>query len=210
MKQLWNKLVKKNSKYFINSDHGKGITEEEFIKSGRKDFLDLVWNDPLLKDNLFNPFLEIGCGTGRILEHARIWKYTILGIDISGEMIKQARKRCPTIYFAETDGYTIPFADNSIGLVFSYLVFQHMKTKEMVESNLKEAFRVLKPGGIFKVRLRTDRINDKMHKWWAGVHYNQEEAIKISEKIGFEIIKTQQVEDYGLWVWLKKPLLHLT
>ena len=43
MKKLWDKLAKKNSKYFINSDYGREITEEQFSKSGREDYGLWLW-----------------------------------------------------------------------------------------------------------------------------------------------------------------------
>jgi len=202
MKKLWDKLAKKNSKYFINSDYGREITEEQFSKSGREDYVDYIWSDELMSDK--RPFLELGCGNGRILQHAQIWKTTLIGTDISGEMIKEARERVPGAYLVETDGMKLPISDNSIGVVFSYLVFQHMKTREMVESNFREVFRVLKPGGIFKVRIRTDEV--KQDKWWSGVAYTEQSIGLLIKKMGYEILKTEAVEDYGLWLWLKKPI----
>lgn len=195
-KKLWDKLAKRNAKYYINSDFGKGITEEEFVKSGRSDFAKYVWADKLLKKG---PFLEIGCGNGRILEHAFLWHTTTMGVDISGEMIRQARERIPGFYLAETDGYTLPFDDDSIGTIFSYLVFQHMKTIEMVESNFREAYRVLKPSGVFKVRVRTDKL-ESMDPWWAGVTCDETYPVSI----GFKLLKSENVEDYGRWLWLQK------
>lgn len=200
-KQLWEKLAKKNSKYYINSDYGRGISEELFRESGQEDSIKHVSLDPFFK--IHKVFLEIGCGNGRMTEFIKEG-YNVLGIDISGEMIQEARKRVPEVYFAETDGYTIPFDDSSIDIVFSYLVFQHMKTREMVESNFREAYRVLKPGGVFKVRIRTDKVKS-MEPWWAGIAYTEQSIGELIKSVGFELLKTKAVEDYGLWLWLKKP-----
>ena len=195
-KALWNKLAKENARYYINSDYGKGIDEEKFRQSGEDDYLKYVRNEWAFSKQ---PLLEIGCGNGRMTEFMRI-DYQVLGIDISGEMIRQARERVDCVYFAVSNGMIIPFDDNSIGSAFSYLVFQHMKTREMVESNFREVYRVLKPGGIFKVRVRTDKI-DNMNKWWAGVACDETYPLSI----GFHLIKKEPVENYGLWLWLEKP-----
>jgi len=199
MKKLWNKLAKKNAKYFINSDYGQDITEEEFRESGESDCIKHISSDPFFK--IHKIFLEIGCGNGRMTQFIKEG-HNVLAIDISGEMIKQARERVSGVYFAETNGYTIPFDDNSIDYAFSYLVFQHMKTKEMVESNFKEVYRVLKPGGIFKVRIRTDKV--KQNKWWSGVSYTEHSTGLLIKDIGYKLLMTKVVGDYGLWVWLEK------
>jgi len=196
MKQLWDKLAKKNSRYYIQSGFGKGITEEQFRQSGKEDYEKYVASDPLMKS--YGVFLEIGCGTGRMTEFINK-KYDVVATDISEEMINQAKNRLDGIYFLVTDGETLPIPSESIDIVFSYLVFQHMKTMEMVESNFREAYRVLKPGGLFKVRVRIDKI-DSMDPWWAGVTCDESYPLSI----GFKLLKEEKVGNYGKWLWLAK------
>jgi len=200
MKKLWDKLAKTNSKYYINSDKGKGITEEQFKHSGWVDFRDLILKDDFVKEE--GTFLDHGCGIGRITQYANGIFDKVIGIDISGEMIKQAKDRLPDIRFIETDGMTIPLADNSIDLVFSYLVFQHMKNREMVEANFKEVYRILKLKGMFKVRIRTDNVDKD--RWWGGVEYTEQSIGKLIKEVGFELQKSEAVGDYGIWLWLEK------
>lgn len=200
-KILWEKLAKSNSKYYINSDFGKGITEKEFIESGVKDYQKYIVNDSFIK--AFDTILEIGCGIGRLLDcmlRDALFN-NIIGIDISGEMIQQARRRLadsPNLKLIETDGYNIPLEDNSIDFVFSFLVFQHFKTKEMIESNFREVFRVLNKKGLFKVRVRTDIVT--LDSWWGGIACDE----KIALDIGFKLVQKETVGNFGLWLWLAK------
>lgn len=203
-KQLWENLSRENSKYYINSDFGKSITDEQFKVSGISDYNRLIKSDELI-DN-YDSILDLGCGTGRLTASMAYYFDRVIGIDISGEMIKQAKERLydfDNIELIETNGYTIPLDDKSVSNVFSYLVFQHMKTEGMVESNFSEAYRVLKSGGLFKVRLRTDKV-ERMDKWWAGVSYTPKQAFNLAEFFDFEVIKSEAVKDYGLWLWLRK------
>ena len=137
------------------------------------------------------------------------WEFDrVVGIDISGEMIRVARERlkdCENIELYETDGQTIPLSDNSMDYVFSYLVFQHIKTREMVEKNFKEVYRVLKPGGLFKVLLRTDK-QESLEPWWAGVDYDDSSIQILCDKFRFKRIKIKQVDYYAIWVWLRKEI----
>jgi len=203
LKKLWDKLAKENSKYYINSDHGKKISEEDFKISGFNDYHALIKGDSLLFKKAGGTLLEIGCGTGRMTEFIED-DFNVIGIDISGEMIKLAWERLGLNgpIFAETNGYKIPLPDNSIDVAFSYLVFQHMKERKMVESNFKEVYRVLKPGGIFKVRIRTDKVD--VDRWWGGVEYTEQSIGELIQEIGYKLIRTEPVEHYGLWVWIKK------
>ena len=203
-KQLWEGLAKKNSRYYINSDKGKKITEEQFRESGQLDYEKYVLADPTIDNR--DTILEIGCGTGRMTEFMAKDFKKVIGIDISGEMIRQARERLvglQNVDLHETNGEDLPLEDFSVDICFSYLVFQHFKTREMVKNNFREIWRVLKNKGLFKVRLRTDAIND-LEKWWSGVEYDDEEVDQLCYDTGFTLLKVEKVGDYGVWLWLEK------
>jgi len=210
MKKLWDKLARTNSKYYINSDKGKGITEAEFIKSGFDDYIKHIVEDKLInslwKGRMWTNFtvLDLGCGIGRITENMTDDFRAVIGIDISGEMIRQARKRVKreNVRFMETDGESIGLIDGCVDFVFSYLVFQHFKERKMVESNFKEVYRVLKPKGIFKVRIRSDKVDKS--RWWGGVEYTEQSIGKLIKEVGFKLLKTETVGSYGYWLWLEK------
>jgi len=203
-KQLWEDLAKKNARYYINSDKGKGITEEQFRESGQQDVKELILNDNAIP--LHTSILEIGCGNGRMTEFIAPHFDTVIGVDISGEMIRQGVERTkdiPNIYYFETDGESFPLPDETMDVVFSYIVFQHFKTKEMVEKNFKEVFRVLKPGGIFKVRLRTDEIAS-LEPWWSGVNYSEKEIKELCSVSHLKMIELEYVKSYAVWLWARK------
>jgi len=198
-KALWNKLATKNSRYYIDSGKGKGITEYDFKISGKEDYYRFILHDELIRST--GKCLEIGCGTGRMTEFIARDFMKVIGVDISGEMIRQGKDRLEhldNVELIETDGELIPLPDESVDFAFSYLVFQHMKSMDIVKSNFKEVYRVLKKGCIFKVRVRFDKV--KMDDWWSGVTYED----GLAEKIGFRVLKTEKVKNYGLWLWLQK------
>lgn len=203
-KQLWDDLAKKNSRYYINTDKGKGITEEDFRESGRRDVETHILND--LNIVTEGKILEIGCGIGRMTEFMSSLFDVVYAVDISGEMIRQGKERlielC-NIKFIETDGETIQLPTNSIDVAFSYLVFQHYKTHAMVESNFKEVRRVLMPGGLFKVLLRTDEPEVEGF-WWAGVSYNEKTIKELCSKVKLKVIELEYVGSHGVWLWARK------
>lgn len=202
-KKLWQILAKTNPLYYICSDKGKRITEEEFRQTGKEDYKRHILDDKLISKK--ETIIDLGCGIGRMTEFMAKDFDKVVGIDISKEMIKQGRERMESlhnVFLMETDGENIPLASSSIKTVFSYLVFQHVKTKEMVKSNFDEVYRILKPKGLFKVRLRTDEVDKS--KWWGGVNYSLEEAIALSRDSGFRVLKLELVDYYGIWLWLEK------
>src|SRR5581483_3392592 len=94
--------------------------------------------------------LEIGCGPGRLLKPLSRHFAEIHGIDVSDEMIRLARERLrdtPNARVEATSGATLaPFADNSLDFIYSYAVFQHIPSRDVVVSYMREVARVLKPG----------------------------------------------------------------
>lgn len=203
-KQLWEGLATKNSRYYINSDNGKNITEEQFRESGKQAYKLFISDDKLIrsKENI----LDFGCGTGRLTEFMAGDFKKVYGVDISPTMIAQGRNRLKNlknVEFLETDGNSILLPDRSVNFVFSYLVFQHIKSRKMVENTFKEIFRVLNKKGVFKVLLRSDKQSD-MNCWWSGVEYNEESIKKLYEKTGFKLIKIEYNAKHAFWLWLEK------
>ncbi len=123
-------------------------TPETFEVSGRSD-ANRAWE--VLPDS-DAVVLEIGCGTGRVLQHLAGRYREVHGIDIAGEMVKQGEHRLggvPNIHFHQGNGYDLEaFADESVDLVYSALVFQHMP-KTVAYNYFQETRRVLRPGGLF-------------------------------------------------------------
>jgi ubiquinone/menaquinone biosynthesis C-methylase UbiE len=129
----------------------------------------------------------------------------VLAVDVSGEMIKLAKKRLETannISLFETDGETFPFATNSIDFIFSFLVFQHVPDKKIIEKNFTDIYRVLKEDGIFKVRIRGVKTIQK--QWYSGADYNLESATQLCKQTGFELIHYDGVGTSRFWLWLSK------
>lgn len=206
-KKLWEELAKKNYKYFINTDFGRGITDEQFNRSGQEAYKKLIANDGLIWTR--DTMLDYGCGVGRLTEHMAKNFKDVIGVDISPIMIAEAKKRLKgfkNVRLIETDGINIPLPENSVDFAFANHVFQHIKERDMVEGSFKEIYRVLKRAGVFKVLLRSDKQSD-MTKWWSGVEYSQD-AIKILyEKIGFKLIKIENTDEHAYWLWLQKYIL---
>ena len=198
-KDLWEKLAQKNAMYYINSDIGEGITELEFEETGRVSYEKLLKRDHLIPKG--GVLLDIGCGIGRLEPFMSEEFKVVFGVDISKTMIEKAIERVgflPNIALIETDGNFMPLNDETVDVAFSYLVFQHFKTMEMVKKNFKDVYRVLKKGGIFKVLVRSDKV--RLTPWWGGVNCDEKAALES----GFKLLKKRKVKNYGLWLWLQK------
>lgn len=152
MKADWNRRAQENAEYYIASappDAG-----DAFRGSGERDvkaFFDGL--ESLLHRT--QTVADIGCGIGRMDEFVAPHVQSLVGVDVSGEMVKKAAARLAhlgNVRFVEGDGYTLPLPDRSLGLVFSHIVLQHTP-RFVTLGYLAEAFRVLVAGGDFVFQL---------------------------------------------------------
>ena len=86
--------------------------------------------------------LEVGCGTGLILDRvARVAK-TAVGIDLAAGMLKHAKDRGLSV--AQASATDLPFDDGIFDVTYSFKVLAHVQD---LRRALSEMGRVTKPGG---------------------------------------------------------------
>ena len=98
--------------------------------------------------------LEIGVGMGAdYLEWLKAGAQAT-GVDLSGASISRAALRCETAGYAAdlrvSDAEHLPFPDDTFDIVYSYGVMHH--SPDTVQC-IREAWRVLKPGGGFRIMI---------------------------------------------------------
>lgn len=86
--------------------------------------------------------LEVGCGTGLVLERIRRFARSARGIDISPKMLEIARSRGLDVQAGSAT--ELPFADASFDVACSFKVLAHIRE---IRRALEEMARVVRPGG---------------------------------------------------------------
>ena len=89
--------------------------------------------------------VDLGCGNGDSAALFRKWQPEVrwIGVDImQSDLAKAIVGETVVLY----DGVNLPFPDDSIPLIFSNQVFEHVRYPEPL---LREIRRVLAPGGVF-------------------------------------------------------------
>ncbi len=158
MKSDWDKRAQKNALYYI-STFKKEWSEEQFFRWGEEQTKFVVCDS--LQNLGIDPssqiLLEIGCGIGRMTRFLSHKFKHIYAYDVSDEMVRQAKelnKHLDNVEFISNDGMGFPeIESNSIDYVFSGWTFQHMPSKEVVESNVKEISRVLSREGVCQIHV---------------------------------------------------------
>ena len=100
--------------------------------------------------------LDVGCGIGRVEKFLAPLCREIYAVDVSGKMLKRARKRLKdyaNIHFIKNDGRSLGFLpDDSIDFAFSVFVFQHIEKEDTI-CYLADIYRVLKNNGSVYLQL---------------------------------------------------------
>jgi ubiquinone/menaquinone biosynthesis C-methylase UbiE len=158
--------------------------------------------------------LEIGCGPGRLMRPMSRHFVEIHGVDVSDEMIGLAREKLrdvPNAYPHVTSGASLgEFADDSFDFVYSYAVFQHIPSRDVVFQYLREIRRVLKTGGLARLQFnglpRGGESRGESNDTWAGARFSSSDILEFTEAQAFQVLALEGVStQYLSTTWRKRP-----
>jgi SAM-dependent methyltransferase len=91
--------------------------------------------------------LDVGCGTGALVQRLAQAGYTMSGVDPSEGMLAVLRTRAPEIPAIRAAGTDLPFGDDSFDLVLTVAVLHHIADADDVRRTLGEMVRVVRRSG---------------------------------------------------------------
>ena len=150
--------------------------------------LAMAQETPLPCDGQVKRILDLGCGWGGFatalkqrFPDAETW-----GIDVGGPMVRWAHHRAVKmnvpVKFAQRLGEDSKFDSGSFDIVASYIMF-HEVSAEAAKQIVAETYRILRPGGVFRVLDFVSRGNPQFKApatvlakagQWADHRYNNE------------------------------------
>ena len=207
MRSDWNQRAREDPHYYV-AFGGRDQDEESFLATAA-DVLRLLESElKRLAPGAQRSALEIGCGPGRLMKPLSRRFAEIDGVDVSDEMIRLANERLrgiPHAHAHATNGASLArFADSSFDFVYSYAVFQHIPSRDVVLEYMREICRVLKPGGIFR-----GQFNGLPHSaipdTWSGVVFSGDEIQRFARENGLQLLELTGVDTQYMWTVWKKP-----
>jgi len=211
MRQDWDARARENAKHYVATSH-KNWDDNEFFRSGAEEVRELV-EKPCAdickgRSPADTRILEIGCGAGRMtLALSRVFG-RVDAVDISPEMIAQARVALAArtnVYLYVNNGADLSmFSDDTFDFAISAIVFQHIPKQAIVENYIKETWRVLRPESLFKFQLQGCPIAEKHANTWVGVGFNEKQMQNIAARSGFEITQSSGAGTQYYWLTFEK------
>jgi SAM-dependent methyltransferase len=212
MRRDWDARAKENARHYVATGE-RDWKDDDFFRSGAEsvrlyvgDHLDDICNG---RDPASLKALEIGCGAGRMtLPLSRLFGH-VDAVDVSAEMIAQARKalhRCTNVGLYLNNGADLSmFPDERFDFAISVIVFQHIPRRAIVENYVRETHRVLRSRSMFKFQVQGCSIPEDQAGTWVGVGFSEEQIQKLAEAAGFEIKASEGAGTQYYWLTLVKP-----
>ena len=167
MQKGWNARAARDPFFYVETSHWNGDVDH-FFERGEQ-------TARLLIDGIQQQYniatavaLDLGCGLGRFSRALANRFSSVIAVDVSNQMIDSAKQLHPwpkfkNIDFQVSDGVTLPIHDNTIDFVWSYEVLQHAPSSDVVQANVTEVGRVLRPNGLAMIHLKTGYQRPMLH-----------------------------------------------
>ncbi|MFC6785365.1 class I SAM-dependent methyltransferase [Halobaculum halobium] len=97
--------------------------------------------------------LDVGCGNGRHSDSLNERTERVVGVDVSGELLREARARARDrgyasgVSFVAGDAAALPVGDDRVALAVYVAALHHLRPRQRRVASLSELARVLEPGG---------------------------------------------------------------
>ena len=210
MREDWNARAGEDAYYYVAFGR-RDQADGEFEDTGIEVVAGLEWE--LKRVPTTNPrlrrALEIGCGPGRLMRPMAKHFGEIHGVDVADAMIVRARERLAGIPHAHahvgTGSDLAQFADASFDYVYSFAVFQHIPSRDVVFNYLSEAVRVLKPNGLVRAQLNGLPPEARVYDTWSGVRITPGEIRDFCRANGLLLLALEGRHTQYMWTTWHKP-----
>jgi SAM-dependent methyltransferase len=211
MRADWNQRALEDAHYYVAFGR-RDQDDDEFLSTAADVVRDLDCELKRLPPEtplLARRALEIGCGPGRLLRPMSKYFGEIHGVDVADEMVAQARGKLRDVPHARvhhSSGSDLAlFPSDHFDFVYSYAVFQHIPSTEVVFSYLREAVRVLKPGGLARLQINGLPQTARAYTTWEGARISADQVRKFTREHDVLLLALTGVDTQYMWTtWQKR------
>ena len=151
MRRFWDDRARENAAWYVDTTCDYANPDmEAFFAVGQKVVTEALLDAPL-RPHGRGLAVEIGPGLGRICAALADHFDRVIGVDVSEEMVERARTLVtdPKVTFEVGNGTDLrPIESGSADFVTTFTVLQHLPSPALIQEYLRDAARVLTPGGV--------------------------------------------------------------
>ena len=212
MQREWDERARENARFYVNTER-QDWTDAEFFESGERTVSEEILTDMINicqgKDPKRMRVLEIGCGAGRVTRALAQIFGEVYGVDISGEMVRQARAALvglPHAHIFQNSGKDLDVLGSTrFDFAFSSIVFQHIPSREVIESYVRAVRGRLRRGRLFKFQVQGgEALDNPPDDTWLGVTFSEQEAGDMALRCDFEMRYSYGAGTQYFWLWYFK------
>jgi SAM-dependent methyltransferase len=231
MRRFWDERAQENAAWYVDTSLSYDEPDmDQFFATGEQVVTEALLEAPVQPAGR-TLAVEIGPGLGRICRALAEQFDRVVGVDVSAEMVAQARELVPDprVEFLVGDGVGLSgVADGSADFVTSFTVLQHLPSRDLVLGYFREGARVLRPGGVLAVQwnnLPHPRRWRARAAWWrlrqrlrlgmadeqrsarefAGTRVPWPAVERTLRDAGLQIVGRKGEDTLFSWVWAVRP-----
>jgi SAM-dependent methyltransferase len=212
MQRDWDQRARENARFYVNTER-QDWTDADFFRSGEGTVAEEILTDMINICQGLDPkrmtVLEIGCGAGRVTRALAQIFGQVYGVDISGEMVRQARAALadlPHVHVFQNNGKDLSVLGGTrFDFAFSSIVFQHIPSRDVIESYICAVHARLRRGRLFKFQVQGAATPDAApDDTWLGATLSEQDARDIAIRRGFEMRYQYGAGSQYFWLWFFK------
>lgn len=156
----------------------ENVEKTHFWFVAKRKFLQIILDKYVPLRNI--KILDVGCGTGAVLDFLKDRGFIVEGVDNNEEALKYCRNKNLSVTLGSAEKMEYP--DETFDLVLALDVLEHLSDPALA---VKEVFRVLKKGGLFIATVPA-------HQWLWSYHDVALHHYKRYSKKDFEFLLEDQ------------------
>jgi SAM-dependent methyltransferase len=147
------------------------------------------------------PVCDLGCGPGHVARYLHERGVRVTGLDLSAEMVEQARRLNPGVEFRRGNMLSLDLEDGAWGGIAAFYSIIHVPRTEIAVA-LAEIKRVLSPGGVLLLAFHVGDETVHLDEWWGQPvsldfrFFRPEDMADLLRRAGFEVEEIVEREPY--------------
>ena len=214
MRTDWDRRAREDALHYVHTDR-RNWNEQEFFSTGEQNARDQILSDMedicQGRDPASMRVLEIGCGVGRMTKALAGIFGEVHGVDVSGEMIRRARRylqSTPNAHVHRNSGTDLRAVESmDFDFAYSFIVFQHIPSRVVIDRYVGEVARLLRRGSLFKFQVQGHLgagLRNRGTDTWLGASVSESEAAEMARRHGFELRRSIGAGTQYYWLWFHK------